>query len=240
MISVEDVSYRHILSTISIQVPEGQLLALVGPNGAGKSTLLAVVAGDLAPTSGRVLLDGRPAHRVPTRQLARLRAVMPQSSNVAFSFTAAQIVSMALPPEAPADSWWQALETVDATHLAHRSFPTLSGGEQARVTLARVLAQDTPVVLLDEPTAHLDIRHQHTILHHARTLADAGRTVVTVLHDLNLATRYADQIALLDGGRIAAQSAPSCLDGDLLTAVYGHPIEVIAHPSSAHVLCLPR
>jgi iron complex transport system ATP-binding protein len=239
MIRIEDVDYRHILSSISVSVPPGTLLALAGPNGAGKSTLLALIAGDLAPTAGRVLLDGMQAHRIPARRLARLRAVMPQSSSVAFGFTAAQIVAMALPPHAAGEGWRPMLETVDAAHLAQRSFPTLSGGEQARVTLARVLAQDTPVVLLDEPTAHLDIRHQQAILRHARRLADAGRTVIAVLHDLNLATRYADRIVLLDRGRVAAHTEPAQLNSSLLTAVYGHPIDVIEHPTSGHLLCLP-
>ncbi|HCT76915.1 MAG TPA: heme ABC transporter ATP-binding protein [Micromonosporaceae bacterium] len=240
MIRADALGYRHILSDISLGVPDGRLLALAGPNGAGKSTLLALVAGDLRPSTGGVWLHDQMAHRIPPRRLARLRAVMPQNTNVAFGFTAAQIVAMALPPDAPADGWKTALDTVDAAHLAHRRFPTLSGGEQARVTLARVLAQDTPIVLLDEPTAHLDIRHQHTILRHARALADDGRTVIAVLHDLNLATRYADQIALLDNGRLAALTTPSDVDADLLSSVYGHPIDITTHPRHGHPLCLPQ
>lgn len=240
MIRADSLGYRHILSGINLGVPQGKLLALAGPNGAGKSTLLALIAGDLTPSTGGVWLRDQLAHRIPPRRLARLRAVMPQNTSVAFGFTAAQIVAMALPPDASTDGWTAALDTVDAGHLAYRSFPTLSGGEQARVTLARVLAQDTPIVLLDEPTAHFDIRYQHTILRHARAMADDGRTVIAVLHDLNLATRYADQIALLDSGSLAALTPPSDVDADLLSNVYGHPIDVIAHPRHGHPLCLPR
>lgn len=200
MIRAENLCYHHILSDVDIELHSG-LIALVGPNGAGKSTLLALLAGDLRPTSGSVVLNGRPAHRVPARELARIRAVMPQVTTISFGFTCAEIVAMALPPNGSDRAVSAALDKVDAAHLAGRRFPTLSGGEQARVTLARVIAQDTPIVLLDEPTAHLDIRHQHAVLQTARQIADEGRLVVAVLHDLNLAgaTPTGSRCSMADG-----------------------------------------
>jgi iron complex transport system ATP-binding protein len=238
MISAENLGYASILQEISFLVPRKHLMSIAGPNGAGKSTLLSLISGDLKPTAGRVLLEAEPAHRIRPSRLARLRAVMPQSTSLAFGFTAAEIVQMGTPDDDPAQAR-QALQQVGALHLANRPFPQLSGGEQARVTLARVLAQDTPVILLDEPTAHLDIKHQHTVLGIARELADSGRTVIAVLHDLNLAARYSDSMAILDRGRLAIVDTPAnALCPDRLTSIYGHPIGVHPHPVTGAPLCL--
>ncbi|GIH10358.1 hemin import ATP-binding protein HmuV [Rhizocola hellebori] len=244
MISTDNVSYlagtRQIISQISFSVPEKHLLSIVGPNGAGKSTLLALLAGDLRPASGQVLLAGQPVHRMRPAALARQRAVMPQSTALAFGFTAAEIVRMGTEHDDPAVAR-QALDQVGAADLAERSFPSLSGGEQARVTLARVIAQHTPVLMLDEPTAHLDIKHQHIVLNLARSLADAGRTVIAVLHDLNLAARYSDTIAIMREGRLVTVGTPTeTLVAERLSDVYDHPIGVYSHPAMSAPLCLDR
>ncbi|MGI6877751.1 heme ABC transporter ATP-binding protein [Microbacterium sp. gxy059] len=237
-----------ILDDIDLEVRGGEVLALVGPNGAGKSTLLGLLAGDVAPTSGDVALDGRPLPLWHPRELARRRAVLLQANQVAFSFTAQQVVEMGRAPwigTERADDDPRAIDdaiaATDVAHLAGRMFPTLSGGEKARVSLARVLAQETQIVLLDEPTAALDLRHQEQVLRIARRLAAEGRAVVVVLHDLSLAAAYTDEIAVLAGGRLVARAAPAeVLTAERIEEVYGTPVRVIPDPGTGAPIVLPR
>jgi iron complex transport system ATP-binding protein len=224
---------RAVLQDVSLAGDAGEVLALVGPNGAGKSTLLAALAGDLRPATGEVLLAGRSPRRWGPRRLAGIRAVLTQQWAVEFPFTARQIVEMgraAAPREARADARAAvdgALAAADAAHLAEVPVTAMSAGERARVGLARVLAQDARILLLDEPTAALDIRHQHLVLAEARAQARRGRLVVVVLHDLNLAAGYADRIALLAAGRLEAVGGPAeVLDADRLERAFRHPIAV--------------
>jgi iron complex transport system ATP-binding protein len=228
------VAGRPLLSDVDLTVDRGELVALVGPNGAGKSTLLALLAGDLAPDRGTVAIDGTPVRGRRPQELARLRAVMPQQTLLQFAFTVAEVVALGAHVAGPARvgaAVADALSRVDGCDLADRAFPTLSGGEQARVTLARVIAQRTPVLLLDEPCAHLDLRHQDLVLRLARALADDGHAVVVVLHDVNLAARWADRVAVLAGGRLAALGPPAeALTTATLSEVYQHPVMVIEHP----------
>ncbi|MFC8525694.1 heme ABC transporter ATP-binding protein [Nocardia sp. NPDC057227] len=238
---------RRVLHEVDFEVAAGQVVALVGPNGAGKSTLLAALAGELPASTGTVELDGRPVTAWSALDMARRRAVLPQSHTVGFPFTAREVVAMGRVPWAgtgrdlgdePAID--AALAAADIGHLAGRAFPTLSGGERARVALARVLAQDTATLLLDEPTAALDLGHQEAVLTLARARARAGAAVVIVVHDLGIAAAYADRVAVLDDGRVAADGAPrAVLTTDLLTAVYRHPVEVIDHPVTGAQLVLP-
>jgi iron complex transport system ATP-binding protein len=237
-----------VLSEVSLAVDEGEVMALVGPNGAGKSSLLAVLAGDLACDTGDVWLHGAPLDRWTTREQSRLRSVMVQDPRVSFPFSVREIVAMGRAPwagTARADDdeamVVTAMEQADIVDLADRAFTTLSGGEARRTSLARALAQDAPVLLLDEPTAALDVRHQEGALTTVRRLAAAGTAVAVVLHDLNLAAAYADRIAVLDRGRAVVVGPPDdVLDADLLTQVYGHPLEVVAHPLTGRRLVLPR
>jgi iron complex transport system ATP-binding protein len=228
------VAGRVLLSDVDICVDRGELVALVGPNGAGKSTLLGLLAGDLEPYDGAVSIDGTPVRGRRVHELARLRAVMPQQTLLQFAFTVAEVVALGAHVAVRthvSDVVESALARVDGTDLAARTFPTLSGGEQARVTLARVIAQRTPVLLLDEPCAHLDLRHQDLVLRLARALADDGHTVVVVLHDVNLAARWADRVAVLADGRMVACGPPArALTSTTLSEVYQHPVTVIEHP----------
>lgn len=239
---------RTVLDDVSVEVRAGEVLALVGPNGAGKSTLLAALAGDQPVATGAVELDGRPLAQWSPAQMARRRAVLPQQHTVGFSFTARQVVRMGRAPwqrtDLAADDERrieECLDICDVRHLADRPFSVLSGGERARVALARVLAQSTETILLDEPTAALDLGHQEDVMQIARDRALGGAAVVVVLHDLGLAAAYADRICILDDGRAVADGAPTdVLTEDLLTRVYGHPVEVFEHPRSGATLVLPR
>ncbi|SDL04332.1 iron complex transport system ATP-binding protein [Nocardioides sp. YR527] len=241
MLSLSEVSVglagHPILHRVSTSVSPGEVVALVGPNGAGKTTLLSVMAGDLAPSAGTVTLDGTPLSAWKQLPLARRRAVLPQEHRLAFGFRAAEVVRMGRAPwartasEAADDEVVaSAMARTDIEPLASRTFPTLSGGEKGRTSFARVLAQTTPLVLLDEPTAALDLRHQDQVLAEARRLASGGSAVVAVLHDLSVAAAYADRIVVLAAGEIVADGPPrEVLDADLIGTVYEHPVDVIEH-----------
>jgi iron complex transport system ATP-binding protein len=228
----------QILNGVDLDVCPGEFVALVGPNGAGKSTLLSVIAGDRAATSGSVTVGGSPVSSYRPLKLARLRSVLPQTSKTMFSFDAASVVAMGrhpcTDPQNDRAVIRESLERVGAVHLANRSFPTLSGGEQTLVGLARVLAQQTPIVLLDEPTAALDVAHQELVCAIGSELASQGRAVVVVLHELNLAARHSDRVVVLHGGRVVVDAPPAdALCADRLSRVYGHPIAVMDHPIHA-------
>ncbi|MET9296385.1 heme ABC transporter ATP-binding protein [Streptomyces sp. NPDC003077] len=236
-----------VLDGVSLTAPAGEVLALVGPNGAGKSTLLAALAGDLALAAGGVRVAGRPSTAWSAAELARRRAVLPQSAALAFPFAVEEVVRMGRAPWAgtPAEARDDqavaaAMRATDVTRFAGRPFPALSGGERARVALARVLAQETALLLLDEPTAALDLRHQELVLRICRERAAAGTAVVIVLHDLGLAAAYADRVAVLHAGRRAAHGPPAdVLTADLLSRVYRQPVEVLAHPRTGTPLVVP-
>lgn len=235
---------RRVLDDVSVAVAPGELVALVGPNGAGKSSLLGVLSGDLAAASGSVDLDGVPLDSLSAARLAQQRSVQMQENRLAFAFTAREVVEMGRAPwrrtAAARDDDQvvdEAMAATDVRDLAEQRFPTLSGGEKARTTFARVLAQRTPVILLDEPTAALDIRHQEATLVRARGCAGDGAAVVVVLHDLSLAAAYADRLVLLDRGAVRADGpVHQVCDAQLLSDVYGHPVEVLDHPSGPLVI----
>ncbi|GHF27055.1 heme ABC transporter ATP-binding protein [Pseudolysinimonas yzui] len=226
---------RTVLDDISLEVVPGEVLALVGPNGAGKSTLLSVLSGERVPTSGQVLVDDRDVRTFSPLELARRRSVLTQDNSLSFPFRVIDVITMGRAPWTRTDeiardgeAITSAASRADVTHLAGRRFTELSGGERARVSLARVLAQDTAIVFLDEPTAALDLRHQEDVLRIARDLALAGRAVVVVVHDLSLAGAVADRVALLSAGRLVAVGAPSVvLTADAISNVYGLPVRVV-------------
>lgn len=237
-----------ILADVSLTLAFGEVHALVGPNGAGKSTLLGVLAGDRQPDHGRVLIDGQPVTALSARALARRRSVLMQHNPVTFAFTARQVVEMGRAPwlrtpaaDEDAAAVEEALAAADVAHLAGRPISALSGGERARVALARVLAQRTRVLLLDEPTAALDLRHQEDVLGIARAQAAAGSCVAVVLHDLDAALAYSDRVTLLDHGRIVASGAPiDVLTPDRIAAVYGQPVDVFPNPVTGRTVIVPR
>lgn len=239
---------KAVLREVDLPVMAGEVLALVGPNGAGKSTLLAALAGDLPLASGRILLSGQPLNHWRAEELALRRAMLLQQVQLSFPFSVLDVVRMGRAPWSNTTASARddelvayAMSATDVANFAGRKFSELSGGEKARVALARVLAQDTGVLMLDEPTAALDLRHQELVLQVARARAAAGRAVVVVLHDLNLAAGYADKVAVLERGRLAALGAPGeVLTEDLLSRVYQHGIDVMAHPVTGRTVVLPR
>lgn len=226
---------RTVLDDISLDIRPGEVLALVGPNGAGKSTLLSVLSGERAPATGTVVLEGRDIRSFSPLELARRRSVLTQDNSLSFPFRVIDVITMGRAPwtrteeiAKDAAAIASAATRADVSHLAGRRFTELSGGERARVSLARVLAQDTRIVFLDEPTAALDLRHQEDVLRIARDLALEGSAVVVVVHDLSLAGAVADRVALLSGGRLIAVGAPaSVLTADTISAVYGLAVRVV-------------
>jgi iron complex transport system ATP-binding protein len=237
-----------LVREVDLDLVAGQLLAVVGPNGAGKSTLLALLAGDHTPTTGEVHLGEAAIRRAHPTDLARRRAVLTQRVTLSFPYTVVDVVAMGRAPWAGTDaedddepSIAAAMAATDMDAFAERRFPTLSGGEQARGSFARILAQDAGVLLLDEPTAALDLRHQEQLMQTARACAEAGQAVLVVLHDLQLAAAYSDEIAVMCEGRIVVRGAPGrVLTEALLEDVYQLPIEVFRHPMSGAVLVAPR
>lgn len=238
---------RPVLDRVDLTVPAGAVLAVVGPNGSGKSTLVSVLAGDLRPWSGTVELHGRRLGSWRPAEQATRRAVLPQHHPLSFPFTAGAVVRMGRAPwagtAAEADdeeAVAEAMAATEVTTLAGRPFPSLSGGERARVALARVLAQRAGLLLLDEPTAALDLHHQEAVFGLARGRAAAGDAVLVVLHDLALAAGYADRVVVLAGGRVAAAGPPAeVLTARLLSDVWRHPVEVLPHPRTGAPLVLP-
>jgi iron complex transport system ATP-binding protein len=238
---------RALLSDVSLEVRAGEVLALLGPNGAGKSTLLSLLSGDMRPDSGEVRFGGRDIAAWSLPELARRRSVLLQDNQLLFPFTVHQVVEMGRAPwrRTPLEdednaAISEAIAAADIAHLGNRRVPSLSGGERARVAFARVMAGRTGVLMLDEPTAALDLGHQEAVLGLARERARAGDAVLVVLHDLNLASAYADRIALLRDGRIVACDSPErVLTAEIVSDVYRTEVEVIAHPDTGAGIVLP-
>jgi iron complex transport system ATP-binding protein len=239
---------RLILDQVDLAAHAGTLTCLLGPNGAGKSTLLRALAGDLALSTGAVSFADRPLSDWPAAALARRRAVMTQKPATAFDFSSLEVVLLGRHPHCAGrpgrrdtELAHRALGLAEATHLSDRSITTLSGGEAARVHFARVLAQaafeedGTPhALLLDEPTASLDLAHQHALMRTARQLAhERGLAVVAVVHDLNLAARYADRAVLVAAGRVMASGTPAdVLRPEHVTRCFG--IQVVQVTPAGH------
>jgi iron complex transport system ATP-binding protein len=235
------VGGKTLVDSVNLEVRGGEMVALLGPNGAGKSTLLKMLCGQSRPSGGQVTFEGRELGEWAPRELARRRAVLPQSSAVPFEFTALEIVLLGRSPHGDAssreDMARQAMEKTESLHLADRTVTTLSGGEMQRVQLARVLVQiglsgGAPrCLMLDEPISNLDPAHQHSALQIARDLASDGAAVLVVLHDLNLAAQYATRLVLMKTGKIVADGLPSdVLTEEQIGSVFGVKATVIRNP----------
>ena len=251
MVELEGVGYRigqkWLVRNIDLKIEAGQFWIFVGPNGAGKSTLLRLISGELAPTTGRIRVFDKPIDEYAPQELARKRAYLQQKRDVNFPFRASEIVLLGRHPhlngskESPTDLAiaWEAMKQVQADMFAERLYPTLSGGEASRIDLARILAQEPRLFLLDEPTNHLDPRYQVQILRLCSSIAQAGRTVIAAVHDLNLASMYAEQVLMLrDGSPVAVGTPESIFTPQQLEAVYNVPFEVV-QLSSGRLVVVP-
>jgi iron complex transport system ATP-binding protein len=245
-LSLVDVSAGYGSSTVirrvSLSAPPGEVTGLIGPNGSGKTTVIRVASRGLRPRSGSVLVRMEDPYRLSAKRAARLVGVVPQDVAPAFSYSVLEMVLMGRSPYLSAwgggraDDWEltrRAMAAANVQHLADRPMEELSGGERQRVLLAQALAQDTPVVLLDEPTTHLDLRHVLDILSLVRDLARGeGKAVLAIFHDLNLASAYCDRIYALDAGIVVASGAPgTVITSDLVRDVFG--VEADVSPAGA-------
>ena len=244
------VSYgtQKVLDGLSLTLPAGKITALLGPNGCGKSTLLNCFSRLITPKSGSIMLEGKLLNDFTSRQLARHLALLPQHHLVPEGISVRELVAYG---RSPWLSLWGRLSAEDNTHvdmamnqtqihlLAEKRLTELSGGQRQRAFLAMVLAQDTPVVLLDEPTTYLDINHQVELMHLMEKLKMAGKSVIAVLHDLNQASRYCDHLVMLANGRVIAQGAPEeVMKPELLKKVFSVEAEIHPEPISGRPMCV--
>lgn len=253
-LSAEDLSLGYggvrVVDALSVQIPTGVITAVVGPNGCGKSTLLRGLGRLLAAAGGRVLLDGQDIAATSTREVARTLGILPQSPHAPEGVTVSDLVARGRHPHQRWFRQWstddelavrQALEWTGILELADRPLDTLSGGQRQRAWISMALAQGTDILLLDEPTTFLDVAHAIEVLDLLDRLhEEQGRTVVAVLHDLNLAARYADHLVVLREGAVLDQGHPGdVLTPDLLDRAFGLRAQVVPDPASGRPWVIP-
>nr|WP_237770749.1 ABC transporter ATP-binding protein [Pseudomonas humi] len=233
---------RPIIEGLDLRLPAGQVTAIVGPNGCGKSTLLAGLARLQKPSGGAVLLDGKAIASLPSKEVARRLALLPQDASAPDGLTVAELIRFGRQPHQGLFQQWSAedqqvvdaaLAAADLGELAERPLESMSGGQRQRAWIAMAIAQDTPLLLLDEPTSALDLGHQIEVFELIRHLAEAGKTVVMVVHDLSSACRYADHLVAMKGGRVLAEGAPArVVTAELVEALYGVRCTLLSDPYS--------
>ncbi|WP_122939149.1 ABC transporter ATP-binding protein [Brachybacterium sp. EE-P12] len=252
-VRTEDVTIgydRRIISRhLDVEIPDRSFTAIIGPNGCGKSTLLRALARVLTPVEGRVLLDGKAIGAYRSKEVARRLGLLPQTSLAPDGIRVADLVSRGRAPHQSLIQQWResdetavasALEATRLTELSGRLVDELSGGQRQRVWVAMLLAQQTPIMLLDEPTTFLDIAHQYELMELLRTLHEEGKTVVTVLHDLNQAARYADELIVMRDGEVVATGAPvEVVTAEMIQEVFGLRALVVPDPVTGTPAVVP-
>lgn len=239
-----------VVDHLDLAIPDGKVTAIIGPNACGKSTLLKALARLLKPSDGHVVLDGELIHKLATKEVARRLGLLPQTPIAPEGITVVDLVARGRTPHQKLFQQWSdaderavraALDETGTAELADRTVDELSGGQRQRVWIAMALAQETELLLLDEPTTFLDIAHQIDVLDLVERLnAERGRTVVVVLHDLNLACRYADHVVAMCDGALVASGAPhDVIDADTVRMVFGLESMVIDDPVSGTPLVVP-
>lgn len=240
---------RRVIDQLDLAVPDGEFTVIIGPNGCGKSTLLRSLARLIAPSEGAILLDGVSITAMRAKALAREIGLLPQTSVAPEGITVIDLVTRGRHPHQGMLQRWgrkdeeavrSALERTGLADLSTRVVDELSGGQRQRVWIAMALAQDTPLLLLDEPTTYLDISHQIDVLELCTSLQREGRTLVAVLHDLNQAARYATHLVVMNGGEIVAAGAPAeVVTAELLHSVFGVATRIIEDPETGGPLIVP-
>jgi iron complex transport system ATP-binding protein len=241
---------RRVFERLSLSIERGSVTALVGPNGSGKSTVLKALARLLHPRHGAVYLDGRDISRLPTREVARRLAILPQAPSAPEELTVAELVEQGRYPhlgplrlfsDADRAAVARALAATGMTEFRARPLDSLSGGERQRAWIALALAQETPVLLLDEPTTYLDIGHQFEVLDLIQRLnLEQGMTIVLVLHDLNQAARFSRRMVVFEAGGIVADGPPAdVLTSEMVARVFHVRAHVVPHPEDGSPVCLP-
>lgn len=251
---VKDVSVgygeRTVLDALNVDIKRGTVTSIVGPNGCGKSTLLRTMSRLLNPTKGEIVLDGKSIHDIPTRKLATQLGLLPQTPIAPDGIVVADLVGRGRTPHQGILGRWsqqdydivaEALETTGISDLAERSIDELSGGQRQRVWIAMALAQRTDTLLLDEPTTYLDVKHQLDVLDLLTELNhDRGTTIVMVLHDLNLAARYSDELVAVSGGKVFAHGHPrEVITKENVKSVFGIDSVIITDPVSDQPAVMP-
>ncbi|WP_244965886.1 ABC transporter ATP-binding protein [Pseudomonas luteola] len=231
-----------IINGLNLKIQPGRVTAIVGPNGCGKSTLLAGLARLLKPREGAVLLDGKVIGELPSRQVARQLALLPQDASAPDGLTVSDLIRFGRQPHQGLLRQWStddeavvdaALKAADLIELAERPLDSMSGGQRQRAWIAMAIAQQTPLLLLDEPTSALDLGHQLEVFELIRMLANAGKTVVMVVHDLSQACRYADHLVAMQSGRIIAEGVPAdIVTPELVETLYGVRCVLLKDPVS--------
>ncbi|WP_046212799.1 ABC transporter ATP-binding protein [Paenibacillus wulumuqiensis] len=252
MTSKLDIAYedRLIVEDLNIQIPQGQITALVGANGSGKSTILKTMARIMQPKAGAVLLDGKSIHKQSTREVAKQLAILPQTPTAPEGLTVTELVSYGRFPyqkgfgsmkaeDKEKISW--AIEATGMMDFHDRPIDQLSGGQRQRAWIAMSLAQDTEILFLDEPTTYLDMAHQLEVLQLLEKLnATSGRSIIMVVHDLNHASRYAHHMIAIKQGKAVAEGSPvEVMTCDVLRNVFGIEADIVVDPRSGVPLCLP-
>lgn len=228
LISTNALCINGRVKSVSFELHKGEVLGLIGPNGAGKTTLLHSLVG-IEHGSGEIFINGQPFDSMPPKQRARLIGLQPQTVNCAWSLTVFDVVALGRLPWGDNNDTFiqQAMQRAGITELAGRSIDHLSGGERARVWLARVLAGQPQILLVDEPIANLDIHYQLTVMNVLKSYAEEGHGVMVAMHDLSLAARFCDRLCLMNRGALVAQGKPEdVLTEDLLTTTYGVPVDI--------------